>query len=67
MASMNEKSMFAIYLYEDRDGNISIRADSYGQGDKALRLGMSMVEALDRLLEGTEIYYLPIDRCEHVQ
>lgn len=67
---MNARSMFAIYLYEDSDGNLSVRADSYGQGEKAFSLGMDVLDAIKAVSQrsgGDTLMLLPIDRCEAVQ
>ena len=67
---MTARSMFAIYLYEDSDGNLSVRADSYGQGEKSFNLGMDILEAIRGLNQhsgGDLLMLLPIDRCEAVQ
>jgi hypothetical protein len=66
---MNARSMFAIYLYEDSDGNLSVRADSYGQGEKAFNLGLDLLRLIKGFNQqsGGDIMLLPIDRCEAVQ
>jgi hypothetical protein len=66
---MNQRSMFAVYLYEDADGNISVRADSYGQGEKVMSLGMNILDAIATMNQkcGGDCLMLPIDRSECVQ
>ena len=66
---MNARSMFAIYLYEDADGNLSVRADSYGMGAKAMTLGLDLLDAIKCVNQqsGGEMLMLPIDRAEAVQ
>lgn len=67
---MKQRSMFAIYLYEDADGNLSVRADSYGQGEKAMALGMDILDAIATMNQtcgGECLMLLPIDRSECVQ
>ena len=67
---MTARSMFAIYLYEDSDGNLSVRADSYGHGEKAFNLGLDLLDAIRGLNQqsgGDLLMLLPIDRCEAVQ
>lgn len=64
------RSMFAIYLYEDPEGNVAIRADSYGTGEKVFNLGLDILEELNDLnrASGGEMFFmLPIQRCECVQ
>lgn len=67
---MFKRSMFAIYLYEDENGNVSVRADSYGHGEKVMNIGLELLEALirkDSSSGGEMMFVLPIARCELVQ
>ena len=67
---MTARSMFAIYLFEDSEGNVMVRADSYGLGEKAMSLGMDILEELtgfSQMSGGEHLLMLPIDRCETVQ
>lgn len=67
---MTTRSMFAIYLFEDSEGNVMVRADSYGLGEKAMSLGMDILEGLtgfSQMSGGEHLLMLPIDRCETVQ
>lgn len=66
---MTQRSMFAIYLYEDPDGNLSVRADSYGQGEKAMAMGMDLLDAIATMNQkcGGDCLMLPIDRAECIQ
>lgn len=62
--------MFAIYLYEDENGNVSVRADSYGHGEKVMAVGLEMLDALierDVNSGGDTLFMLPIARCDMVQ
>ena len=67
---MFRRSMFAIYLYEDENGNVSVRADSYGNGEKVMSMGLDMLDNLireDTNSGGDMMFMLPIARCELVQ
>jgi hypothetical protein len=67
---MIQKSMFAIYLYEDEAGQVYVRADSYGNGEKALGMGFEILENLIRSSDpsgGDMLVMLPVDRCPMVQ
>ena len=67
---MTSRSMFAIYLFEDSEGNVTVRADSYGLGSKAMSLGMDILEDLTRcnmMSGGEHLLMLPIDRGQTVQ
>ena len=67
---MTHRSMFAVYIYEDADGEVSIRADSYGDGEKAIFLGMDLLDTLTSMNNkcgGEAMIFLSIDRCESVQ
>ena len=69
-APMSARSMFAIYLYEDDNGNVSVRSDSYGLGEKVMDMGLQMLDSIIKqdVNSGGEIMFmLPIDRCELVQ
>lgn len=67
--AMSQRSMFAVYIYEDPEGNLSVRADSYGQGEKAIALGMDLLDAIATMNHkcGGEYLMLPIDRAECIQ
>lgn len=67
---MSHRSMFAIYLYEDENGNVSVRADSYGHGEKVMTMGIDILDDIirkDNNSGGGMMFMLPIDRCEMVQ
>jgi hypothetical protein len=67
---MIQKSMFAIYLYEDEAGQVYVRADSYGNGEKALSMGFQILEHIIRSGDpsgGDMLVMLPVDRCPLVQ
>ena len=66
MASM-ERSLFAIYICEDPEGNVYVRADSYGPSEKTLELGFSLLQWINYQHDKDIGCYLPIDRCERVQ
>lgn len=62
--------MFAIYIYEDAEGNLSVRADSYGNGPNAMQLGIDVLSEMIQDNEasgGDVLFMLPIDRCQLVQ
>lgn len=67
---MHARSMFAIYIYENEEGQLCVRADSYGAGAKAITLG---IDALNNIIEqdahlGYEtMFMLPVDRSESIQ
>lgn len=63
-------SMFAIYIHEDEEGNLYVRADSYGKGMRAISLGLDTLSDLIQHNENTDegiLFMLPVDRCELVQ
>lgn len=67
---MSRRSMFAIYLYEDENGNVSVRADSYGHGEKVMSMGLDILDDIirtDNNSGGGMMFMLPIARCELVQ
>ena len=67
---MNARSMFAIYLFEDEEGNLSVRADSYGHGEKVVAIGLDLLDAIATMNQkcgGEPLLMLPIDRAEAVQ
>ena len=67
---MHNRSMFAIYLYEDEAGQVSVRADSFGEGEKVLSLGFDLIERLVHAKDssgGELLMLLPVDRCHTVQ
>lgn len=62
--------MFAIYLYEDSEGNVSVRADSYGNGAKVISLGLDVLNDLIQVNDACDagiVFMLPVDRSELVQ
>lgn len=64
------KSAFVIYLTETPDGNVILRADSYGKGEAVFALGMDILEFLNQInhINGGDLFFsLPVDRCESVQ
>ena len=66
---MTARSMFAVYLYEDSDGNLFALAVTIRPDEKAFALGMDILEAIRCLNQhsGGDVLMLPIDRCEAVQ
>ena len=63
-------SMFAIYIIEDDEGNLAVRADSHGKGAAALSLGLDVLQEMICTNDesgGDILFMLPIDRCERVQ
>lgn len=67
---MFKRSMFAIYLYEDDNGNVWVRSDSYGLGEKVMDMGIKMLDSIleqDESSGGEVLLMLPIHRCELVQ
>lgn len=67
---MKNRSTFAIYLYEDEEGNVTVRADSYGKGEKVMVIGMEILEelvGLSQMSGGEHLVMLPIDRCQTIQ
>jgi len=64
------RSTFAIYIIEDEEGELHVRADSFGQGTKALNLGLDVLRDMICTNEnsgGDVVFMLPIDRSEHIQ
>jgi hypothetical protein len=64
------RSTFAIYIIEDEEGELRVRADSFGQGTKALNLGLDVLRDMICTNEnsgGDVVFMLPIDRSEHIQ
>lgn len=64
------RSTFAIYIIEDEEGGLSVRADSFGQGSNALHLGLDVLRDMicsNEASGGAVTFMLPIDRSEHIQ
>lgn len=65
-----KQSMFALYLYEDDEGNVTVRADSYGDGPNVAMLGSELLHQLcyaESISGGKLLVMTPIDRCASVQ
>ena len=65
-----KQSMFALYLYEDDEGNVTVRADSYGNGPNVAMLGSELFNQLcyaESISGGKLLVMTPIDRCASVQ
>lgn len=64
------RSTFAIYIIEDEEGDLYVRADSFGGGSKALTLGLDVLRDMicsNETSGGDVTFMLPIDRSEHIQ
>ena len=65
-----KQSMFAIYLYEDENGNVTVRADSYGEGPNIAMLGTELLHQLcyaESMSGGKLLVMTPIDRSACIQ
>jgi hypothetical protein len=65
-----KQSMFALYLYEDDEGNVTVRADSYGNGPNIAALGTELLHQLcyaESISGGKLLVMTPIDRSARIQ
>lgn len=55
-------SLFALFLMEDEDGNVTARSDYVGQGENAFDLGMEIIGSL-HMLEARNRKHLRVEKC----
>jgi len=55
-------TLFALFLMEDEDGNVTARSDFVGQGENAFDLGMEIIGNL-QFLESINRKHLRVEKC----